>query len=82
MTEWLVLATERRVVRRALKYAVVVGAVLIGINHGDALLRGDISIGRALKMLLTATVPYLVSTASSVGASMERRAENGSPHRV
>ena len=27
------------VVRRALTFAVVVGAVLIGINHGDAILR-------------------------------------------
>jgi hypothetical protein len=60
------------VVRRALGYAVVVGAVLIAINHGDALVRGEWSGTRWLKMGLTVLVPYCVSTLSSVGA---RRAE-------
>ncbi len=67
MTQWLALATDRPVVVRALKYAVVVGAVLIAINHGDALLRGEVPVGRWLKMGLTVLVPYCVSTASSVG---------------
>jgi hypothetical protein len=56
------------VVRRALAYAVVVGGVLIAINHGDALLAGDLSGTRLLKMGLTAMVPYVVSTLSSVSA--------------
>jgi hypothetical protein len=56
------------VVRRALGYAVVVGALLIAINHGDALLRGEWSPDRWLKMGLTVLVPYCVSTLSSVGA--------------
>ena len=49
-------------------YAVIVGAVLIGINHGDAILRGDVDSVRWLKMGLTVMVPYCVSTLSSVGA--------------
>jgi hypothetical protein len=48
--------------------AVVVGTILILINHGDALLRGDIDLNRILKMLLTVTVPYMVSTYSAVDA--------------
>jgi hypothetical protein len=56
------------VVRRALGYAVVVGAILIGINHGDAILRGDMDLVRLLKMGLTVIVPYTVSTLSSVQA--------------
>lgn len=64
----LELATRRSVVVRALKYAVGVGIILIAINHGDAVLRGDIGAGRVVKMLLTVVVPYLVSTASSVAA--------------
>jgi len=68
MSEWLKLATEGPVVRRALAYAVVVGAILIAINHGDALLAGEIGTARALKMGLTVLVPYAVSTLSSVGA--------------
>ena len=71
MAEWLRLATRPSVMRRALQYAVVVGAVLIAINHGDAILRRDMSIGRLLRMALTVTVPYAVSTASSVGALRE-----------
>ena len=59
-------------VRRALLYAVVVGAVLIAINHGDALLAGRIERGRALRMALTVLVPYVVSTLSSVGALRQR----------
>ncbi|MEE8474856.1 MAG: nitrate/nitrite transporter NrtS [Myxococcota bacterium] len=54
--------------RRALGFAVVVGSVLIAINHGDAILAGDVNSGRWLKMGLTALVPYTVSTLSSVMA--------------
>lgn len=67
------LATDPAVVRRALGYAVVVGSLLIAINHGDAILAGDLSSGRWLKMGLTALVPYAVSTLSSVSAMRERR---------
>jgi Mg/Co/Ni transporter MgtE len=62
------LASSPRVVRRALLYAVIVGAILIAINHGDALLAGDVSAERWWKMGLTVLVPYTVSTLSSVGA--------------
>jgi len=34
MDEWLRLAVQPTVMRRALKFAFVVGAVLITINHG------------------------------------------------
>lgn len=65
---WFRLACEPSVVRRALGYAVVVGAILIAINHGDAILAGHVDGSSLLKMGLTVIVPYLVSTASSVGA--------------
>jgi hypothetical protein len=60
------IALQASVVRRAIAFAVIVGAVLIAINHGDALLAGDVSPVRWLKMGLTVIVPYLVSTVSSV----------------
>lgn len=66
MLDWLAIATRWRVVQRALKYAVVVGAVLIAINHGDAILHGDVTTERWLRMGLTVVVPYVVSTLSSV----------------
>ena len=65
---WLALAMSPSIVRRALGMAAIVGALLITINHGDALLRGEIDATRALKMALTLLVPYCVSTYSSVGA--------------
>ncbi len=68
MSSWFSIATRPRVWRRALAYGVVVGAILIAINHGDALLRGDIDDVRILKMIITPLVPYVVSTLSSVGA--------------
>jgi hypothetical protein len=74
--DWLWVACERSVVLRACKYALVVGAVLITINHGDALLAGDVGASRLLKMGLTVLVPYVVSTLSSVGATLALRRAN------
>jgi hypothetical protein len=65
---WLRMATRYSVVRRALGYAVVVGSILIAINHGDAVLAGTVDDNRVFKMALTVLVPYCVSTLSSVGA--------------
>jgi hypothetical protein len=72
---WIAVARERAVVRRAVTFAVVVGAILIAINHGDAILAGDVDTRRLLKMGLTVLVPYTVSTLSSVGATLAFRAE-------
>ena len=58
-------------VRRALKYAVVVGFILIAINHSDAILSGQVTRGILFKMLLTVMVPYVASTLSSVGVLLE-----------
>lgn len=71
MRRWVRLATSGAVVRRALKFAVVVGAILVSINHGDAILNGEVDGSRVAKMVLTVFVPYAVSTASSVAALLE-----------
>lgn len=68
MRSWLVRATDRKVVHSAWVSALVVGPLLIAINHGDALLHGDLSWPRLLRMALTFLVPYCVSTFSSVQA--------------
>ncbi len=72
MSSSLRLATSPDIVRRALWYAVVVGAILIVINHGDALARADLGATRLIKMALTVLVPYAVSTLSSVQALQGR----------
>ncbi|MCP4205071.1 MAG: hypothetical protein GY769_24445 [bacterium] len=79
MRAWISLACSAAVVRRALKFAVVVGAVLIAINHGDAIVGNQLSGGRILQMILTVFVPYAVSTASSVSAMREMTDRGGGP---
>jgi hypothetical protein len=72
MSEWLRIARRPAVVRRAWRYGLGVGTLLIVINHGDAILRKDVSMARVLRMLSTMAVPYVVSTASAVSAIRER----------
>ena len=69
MDGFLGLALRGPVVRRALGFALVVGALLVAINYGDALL-AQRALGALdwLKMGLTVCVPYVVSTLSSVAA--------------
>ncbi len=69
---WTV-ARSGPVVRRALVYLIVVGGILVAINHGDALLRGDLDASRLVKILITPLVPYAVSTLSSVSAIRDPR---------
>jgi hypothetical protein len=77
MNEWLRVAVQPTVVRRALKFAFVVGIILISINHGYAIVHGQMTSGRALQMGLTVLVPYIVSTLSSVGAMRESARSQG-----
>ena len=76
----LPIALRRSVVLRALKTAGIVGVMLIAINHGDALLAGQLDAARWAKMALTVLVPYGVSTFSSVGAIAQLEShEEGKP---
>lgn len=72
MADWLRLAVTRSVVMRSINVALVVGAILVAINHGSALLRGEIDGSRVFQIGLTMFVPYCVSTYASVGALLER----------
>ena len=67
---FLSIAFSRVVVARAIKVALVVGCLLIAINHGDALLVGDIDGVRLTKMLFTFLVPYCVSVYSAAAAGV------------
>ncbi len=71
---WLHRATERNVIVRATLTCVIVGAVLVAINHGDAIARGDLDPGRLVRIALTFLVPFMVSVVSSASAlGHERR---------
>jgi hypothetical protein len=68
MKEWLAIAFEGTVVRRAVKMMAIVGCILALINHGDALVAGTMTATAWMKVFLTFAVPYCVSTISSVQA--------------
>ena len=61
------------VVRRAVIIAVVVGFILIMINHSDRIRSGTFDATLFWQSLLTIFVPYAVSTLSSVMAIEERK---------
>ena len=68
MKPWLAVACRRDVVQRSLRVAVVVGTILVLINHGDRIASGLATSADWLKMGLTYLVPDAVSTWASVGA--------------
>ena len=51
---------------RALRVAAVVGIVIFAINQLDVVLRGELTLVVAAKILLTFVVPYTVSTYSAL----------------
>jgi hypothetical protein len=68
---WLKLAAHPATVRRAFLTSMMVGTVLIAINHGNAIITGTVTPERVAQMLLTVVVPYVVSTVSSVATRNE-----------
>jgi len=67
-SSFLNAALKPNVVRPALKIAFIVGTVLVLINHGSAVLAGQLDGPRLLQILLTYCVPYCVSSYSTVRA--------------
>ncbi len=65
------IAFSAAVVKRAARVALLVGAALAMINHGDRILSGTVDFGALWRILLTFCVPYSVSTYSSVLAVRE-----------
>ena len=57
------------VLRRAIIISLIVGTILTVINQGDVLLSGSVTSLVLLKIALTYTVPYSVSTISALAAN-------------
>jgi hypothetical protein len=72
-SEWLACCISKPVIRRALLSALIVGSILVAINHGEALYHGQIDGIRLLRICLTVIVPYVVSTVSSVSTIISIR---------
>ncbi len=69
---WLEAATLNQVVTRSMRVSLVVGTILVGINHGDVLIGAGISPDMLWKIPLTYLVPYSVSTYASVDSILSR----------
>ena len=74
---FLQLAARSDVAARAARTALLVGVILIAINHGDALLSASVGPVEVGKMVLTVLVPYCVSTYASVRALQSAAASRG-----
>jgi hypothetical protein len=60
----------------ALKVSMVVGSVLFVVNHGAALLGGEMTIERWLGAIVTYLVPYTVSVHGQFVAKSRQSIEN------
>jgi hypothetical protein len=71
--EFLALCFGKTIIKRATLTSMIVGAILIAINHGDAILDGQVDANRLFKIILTVLVPYVVSTVSSASTILSMR---------
>ena len=60
----------------SLRVSAVVGTALVAINQGDLVLAGGLPAVSISKVLLTYSVPYLVSTYASVAAAASATAND------
>ncbi len=68
MKQHLKIAKHPAIVRTATRFALIVGPILVMINHGDTIIAGEMTTTDWLKSALTILVPYTVSTLSSISA--------------
>jgi hypothetical protein len=65
---WLADAMRPDVIRRSLRVAALVGAILVTINYTDRWLAGALMPADWVKMAVTFLVPYAVATYAAVSA--------------
>lgn len=69
---YLHIALSPPVRQTAIRVALIVGTLLVAINHLPALLDGSATVRNALQIGLTYLVPYSVSTYSATVAILRR----------
>ncbi len=72
MQSWISTACEKTIWLRALRISLIVGSLLMAINHGDLIITGAMESDHWVKVLLTYSVPFSVSTYSSVASCRVR----------
>ncbi len=61
---------------KSIKVALVVGPILISINHIDTVIRGQVDLYCAVKMALTFMVPFCVSGYATATTMMAQSGQN------
>lgn len=64
--------------KRAAKVCVLVGTILVLVNQGDVIVRGDLDANILAKIVISYCVPYCVSTYAAVSAAVFREDSSGS----
>lgn len=71
------MKVSHKVVMKALQVSLVVGTILVLINHGG-ILRGEIiTTNRLIQIVLCFTVPFAVSLYSQLDAARQRQSDQG-----
>ncbi len=78
MKSWVQAALSPAVVRRSTKVSLIVGTILVAINHGDLLFSGAAGSTLFWKIPMTFCVPYAVSTYAAVDALRVSGGNSGS----
>ncbi|MCH8229708.1 MAG: adenylate/guanylate cyclase domain-containing protein [Chloroflexi bacterium] len=77
---WLGDLREGRVIRRAIKTAIVVGITLVAITQGASILAGEFTSQMAWQIPLTVMVPFTVSLLTSATVVGSARRVNSAAH--
>ena len=64
---------SKKVVKRAVIVAIIVGTLLAFINHGDRIISGDVTTDCWIKMIATCFVPFTVSMLTAALTVLEAR---------
>jgi len=66
MSEYLSIAFSREIYTTSIKVSLLVGTLLVLINHSTAVFNASLTTENMLQIVLTYLVPYCVSTYSAV----------------
>ena len=69
----LSVAFSKKVAKRAIIVAFIVGTILAFINHGEQIMSGDLTAESWIKMLATCFVPFTVSMVTAAMTALEAR---------
>ena len=69
----LSVAFSKKVAKRAVIVAIIVGTILAFINHGEQIMSGDLTASCWVKMIATCFVPFTVSMVTAAMTALETR---------